>query len=182
MEEGAESYRRFLEGDKEAFGGVLDAYREMLILFIYRMIGIMAQAEDIAEDCFVELIVHPHRFNFQKSLKTYLLAIARHKTVDYLRQVSKIKKVPLDDVPMLLSDGGSPEKELLADERKKSLYKALDQTRDDYRMTLYLLYIEDLSYEEAGRIMKKSRKQIENLAFRGRQAVRAILERGEVLL
>jgi RNA polymerase sigma-70 factor (ECF subfamily) len=53
----------------------------------------------------------------------------------------------------------------------------LDRLTDDYRNALYLVYIEDLSYEEAGRVMGKNKKQIENLVFRARASARKELEK-----
>lgn len=47
----------------------------------------------------------------------------------------------------------------------------------EYRQILILLYFEDMSYEEIERIMGKNRKQIYNLAERGRRALREELER-----
>ena len=92
MENGASSYRRFLEGDKNAFSELLDLYRDNLIFFINRTIHNLHVAEELAADCFVELLVHPKRYNFQYSLKTYLFTIAHHKTVNYIRQKKWLKK------------------------------------------------------------------------------------------
>lgn len=61
MDQGAASYRRFIDGDRDAFGEVIDLYRESLIFFIHRYVNDMDTAEDLAEDVFVELIVHPER-------------------------------------------------------------------------------------------------------------------------
>ncbi len=42
---------------------------------------------------------------------------------------------------------------------------------------LYLLYWEECSYEEISKILIKSKKQIANLAFRGKQALKKEMER-----
>ena len=44
MDKGAEIYRRFLDGDDEALGKIVDLYREGLILFIYRYVANLADA------------------------------------------------------------------------------------------------------------------------------------------
>ena len=61
MDQGAASYRHFIDGDRDAFGEVIDLYRESLIFFIHRYVNDIDTAEDLAEDVFVELIVHPER-------------------------------------------------------------------------------------------------------------------------
>ena len=56
MDHGAASYRRFIDGDRDAFGEIVDLYRESLIFFIHRYVNDLDTAEDLAEDVFVELI------------------------------------------------------------------------------------------------------------------------------
>ena len=70
-----------------------------------------------------------------------------------------------------------PELDILREERYRQLYEAISQLREEYRQILILLYFEDMSHEEAWRIMKKNRKQIYNLAERSRTALREQLER-----
>lgn len=55
--------------------------------------------------------------------------------------------------------------------------KALLSLPKDYREVLYLLYFDEMSYEEISKIMKKSVKQIYNLAFRGKTMLKKILEK-----
>ena len=50
MDNGESSYRRFLDGENDAFGEILDMYRENLIFFINRTVNDLAVAEDIAAD------------------------------------------------------------------------------------------------------------------------------------
>lgn len=54
MDNGESSYRRFLDGENDAFGEILDMYRESLIFFINRTVNDFAVAEDIAADSFAE--------------------------------------------------------------------------------------------------------------------------------
>ena len=41
---------------------------------------------------------------------------------------------------------------------------------------MYLVYLQDMSYKEAGVIMHKSESQITKLIYRGKQRLRTILE------
>lgn len=61
MDNGARSYRRFLDGDENAFVEIMDEYRDGLIFFINGYLNDFHAAEDIAADCFVFLLVHKHR-------------------------------------------------------------------------------------------------------------------------
>ena len=61
---------------------------------------------------------------------------------------------------------------MLKKERDKVLYLALDRLKDEYRQILYLIYFEDMSIEDAARVMKKTRKQIYNLILRSKEALK----------
>ena len=184
MDNGASSYRRFLAGDETAFVEIVDEYRESLIFFLYRYVGDLHAAEDLAEDVFVEVLLHPKRYRFQCALKTWLFAIGRNKAVDFLRKISRLHLTAPDEVSRLAeaaagsaqSGLSSLEDAVLNSEEKRQLHEAMGQIAADYRMALHLVYFEELSYEEAGRVMKKNRKQVENLVYRGKQSLRKILE------
>ena len=97
MDNGADSYRRYLDGEQEAFGEIVDLYRENLIFFIHRYVNNLDIAEDLAEDVFVELIVHPGRFEGKSSLKTFVFAIARNKAIDWLRKHKRMTLASIED-------------------------------------------------------------------------------------
>ena len=60
---------------------------------------------------------------------------------------------------------------------------ALEQLGEEMRLVVHLVYFEELSAEEAGKVLKKNRKQVYNLLYRAKSALRAILvEEGEQLL
>ena len=70
MDNGARSYRRFLDGDERAFDEILTQYFDGLTFFINRYLHDVHASEDIAIDVLLQLIIHPHRYNFKTSLKT----------------------------------------------------------------------------------------------------------------
>lgn len=177
MNKGESCYQRFVNGDSGAFSEVLDIYRDNLIFFINRFVKNEDIAEEIAADCFAELIVHPKRYNFSASLKTYLFTIAHHKAVNYIRRSEKIKFLPLDEVRQKSVEYEGFENEIFLDERKKQLNTALFELKEDYRTALHLIYFEEMSYRDAAKVMKKSVKQIDNLVARGKTALRNKLEK-----
>lgn len=171
-------------------------YREQLIYFIYRYVKDFDTAEDLAEDVFVEILMHPDRFKQQSSEKTYLFAIGRNKAVDFIRKNSKLtllngagdisteEEMELlmrkhrDDMLTLGAVEGDPEAELLKKEDAQEVLDALQNLRPEYGEALKLRYFEGLSYDEIGQIMDKDRKQVENLIQRGKKGLRALLEAG----
>ena len=76
-----------------------------------------------------------------------------------------------------LSDEEDIEKDYLKSEQKRQLHKALGKINAEYSQVLYLTYFEGFSNSEAATIMKKSNKQIENLIYRAKAALKKDLER-----
>ena len=175
MDNAASSYRRFLDGDVNAIDEIMKELFASLIFFIDRYVCDTAAAEDIAIDAFSDLIVHRHRYNFKVSLKTYLFMIGRSRALNYIKHRGKLSMVPLSEAEHLTAGHTTPEARLLADEQKRIISGAMAQLPEDMRIVLHLIYFEDLSYEEAAQVMKKNRKQIDNLLYRAKNSLRTIL-------
>ena len=181
MDNGASSYRRYLNGDEEAFRQIVKDYFDNLVFFIDRYVHDYAAAEDIAIDAFTELIVHKHRYNFKVSLKTYLFMIGRSRALDYIKHRGKLQMVELTEAEP--EEGPSLEEIVLEDQRKRAVHEAMEQLSEELRVAVHLVYFEQLSCDEAARVMKKNRKQVYNLLYRAKNALRTILgEEGELLL
>ena len=97
MDNGASSYRRFLDGDENAFGELMKELFHGLVFFINGFVHDPHAAEDIAIDVFSDLVVHKHRYNFKVSLKTYLYMLGRSRALDYLRHRKVLDLVALSE-------------------------------------------------------------------------------------
>ena len=184
MEQGPmeDAYLRFLSGEMDAFDQIMNEYQAPLIRFIARYVGNVSIAEDLAEDVFVEILLHRERYNFKVKLKTYLFTIARTRAIDYIRKNKRT--VPYEVDEDLLSSAelmASPEDHILAREQKERILELIRSVKDDQGTALYLTLVEGLSNEEAARIMKKSKKQIENLVFQGKRKLRLMIEKEGIL-
>ncbi len=183
MDNGASSYRRFLDGEESAFEDIMKELFRGLVFFIDRFVQDIHAAEDIAIDTFSDLIVHKHRYNFKVSLKTYLYMVGRSRALDYIKHRKVLEFVELSRARDLADDGASLEEIVLADERKRVINAALEALPEDMRVAVHLIYFEEMTYEEAARVMKKNRKQVDNLLYRAKKELRIILgEDGELLL
>ncbi len=76
-----------------------------------------------------------------------------------------------------MRDEDNLEKLYFAEERKIAVHKALQKLNEDYRQVLFLTVFEELTNEEAAKVMKKNKRQIENLVYRAKKALRKELEK-----
>ena len=183
MDNGASSYRRFLDGDESAFECIMKELFRGLVFFIDGFVHDTHAAEDIAIDVFSDLIVHRHRYNFKVSLKTYLYMIGRSRALDHIKHRRRIEFVELSETDETANDRLALEEMVLADERKRMIHAAVSQLPEDMRVAVHLIYFEDMTYDEAAKVMKKNRKQVDNLLYRAKKALRIILEKdGELVL
>ena len=183
MDNGASSYRRFLDGDESAFDEIMRELFDNLVFFIDRYVHDIHAAEDIAIDAFSDLVVNKHRYNFKVTLKTYLFMLGRSRALNYIKHRKVIDFVELTEAEKTSSEQETLEEIVLADERKRVVNNALNSLPDDMRVVIHLIYFEDLSYDEAARVMKKNRKQVDNLLYRAKKELRIILGKdGELLL
>ena len=178
MDNGASSYRRYLDGDEAAFEQILKDYFDSLTYFINGYVHDPDTAEDIAIDAFSDLIVYKHRYNFKVTLKTYLFMIGRSRALNYIKRRGKFQMTELpEDLPM----DSTLEEELLSKERKQQIHQALEQLKPDMREVVHLVYFEQLTCQEAGRVMKRTTKQVYNLLYRAKETLRSILAEENII-
>ena len=183
MDSGASDYRRFLDGDESAFDRIMEALFYPLVFFIDRYVQDVHTAEDIAMDVFSDLIVHRHRYRFQVSLKTYLFMVGRSRALDCLRHRKVLTMVELSEATQ--ADNGllTLEELVLTGELQFRVHQALAQLPELQRTAVHLVYFENLTYEETAKVMKKNRKQVDNLLYRAKKELRIILGKdGERIL
>lgn len=175
MGNGELCYRRFIEGDEEAFDEIMREYFDGLIFFINRYVKDIYAAEDIAIDVFAYVATNRKAYNFKVSLKTYLFMIGRSRALNYIKHHKRITITALEDAEGLITEQSAVEGSVLADEKKRQVNKALSQLPDAMRLAVHLVYFEELSYDEAARVMKKNKKQIDNLLYRAKSLLRSEL-------
>ena len=167
-------YRRFLaEHNEEDFRVLLERHKESLMLFLFSFVHNMEDAEELMLDAYAEAAAGAD-YSGKSIFKTWLFSIGKKMALMRLR---KQRFTAGKSFARTEEATDPPELNILREERNRQLYEAISQLREEYRQILILLYFEDMSHEEAGRIMKKNRKQVYNLAERGRAALREQLER-----
>ena len=174
MDYGESSYRRFLSGDKEGLADVMRIYRDGLTLYLTSLVCNISIAEELMEETFVKLYVKKPKFKGKSSFKTWLYSIARFTAVDYMRKHSSLSHASLDDAEFTASEENL-EGNIIQNEEKRVLHKAIRKLKPEYEQALYLTYFEDFSNRETASIMKKTEKQIRDILYHARKTLKAEL-------
>lgn len=175
MDNGASSYHRFLDGDDSGMAEIIKAYKDGLIFCLDSIVRDAHVAEDLMVDTFVKLVTKKPTFRGESTFKTWLYVIGRNVAMDYLRKNGKIHPVSLEDVANYLPDEADLEREYLREEQKISIHRAIRRLKPDYSQVLYLVFFENLSNAEVAAVMNKSKRYVEKLIYRAKQALKTEL-------
>jgi RNA polymerase sigma-70 factor (ECF subfamily) len=152
----------FLGGEYRAFEELVNRYHVRLINFVYRTIGDREKAEDLAQEVFVRVYRHIHRFDRGKKFSTWVYTIASNLAKNELRNRSRnplvlfqaIKKNWDDeDRPLQFEDSASRPDDLY---RKRHLREVVEASvarlPEHHRQVFVLRELEGKSYEEIAEI------------------------------
>ena len=168
-------YRRYLSrGDEADLRTLLERHRESLTLFVNEFVRDLDDAEEIMLDAFAVVASGTSRFDGRSSFRTWLFSISRKLAASHLRKRRfSVEQIPdREDESLPATDYG-----MLSEERNRTLYDALGRLAPEYRQVLYLTFFEEMDVDEVARVMRKTPKQVYNLTYRGKQALKEALER-----
>ena len=175
MDNGASSYRRFLDGDDRGLAEIVREYSDGLTLYLYGIVGDLSLAEELMEETLYKLITKKPKYHPKHSFKTWLYTIGRHVAIDCLRR--RRREVALAETGNAVGDACDVERLYLIEEQKVTLHRAMSRLHSAYRQVLWLLYFEELSHAETAAVMGKTPRQMKNLVFRAKNALRSELEK-----
>jgi RNA polymerase sigma-70 factor, ECF subfamily len=165
---------RSLDGDHQAFTELVERYQQAVFNLSYRMLGDSFEAEDAAQEVFLRAYRHLRRYDLERSLKTWLLAIASNHCIDRLRR-QRFSKLSIDDLlpshPALASREPGPEESVVRHERQDRLQGFLEQLSPKYRSVIVLYYWYDMSCSEIAETLNTREGTVKSRLFRARQTL-----------
>jgi RNA polymerase sigma-70 factor (ECF subfamily) len=176
MDNGAEYYRCFLNGDKEALNKLIHEYWDGLALYLSSFFDSFTEAEEMTEETFLKLYTDKPIFSGKSTFKTWLYSVGRNTTLYHIRKRKNRRETFIED-NFDISDKVDIENSQIKAEDKKQLLKAMGKLNPDYRQVLYLVYFEEFTNTETAKIMKKSERQVRNLLYRSKVTLKEILLR-----
>jgi len=177
MDNGASSYRRFLDGDDTGFVEIVRDYKDGLILFLNRYVNNIHTAEELMEETFFQLATRRPRFTAKYTFKTWLYTIGRNIALNHLKRAARVSSASIEEYADISDDAMLLERAYIQSEDKRMLCRALDSIHPDYSAILYLVFFEDLTNAQAAKVMKRNQRQIANLLYRAKSALKSELEK-----
>lgn len=167
-------YELFWQGEEKAADELVRRHGDILTLYINGYLKDMHEAEDLMIEAFALMFARKRPVSGDGSFRAYLYRTARN-LAGKLRKKHRILHIGLESLPFEITGGELPETGLFNSERNEQLYIALEKLKKEYQEALYLVYFEDMSYREAGKVLGKTESQVTNLVHRGKKNLREIL-------
>ena len=164
-------------GDGQAIEELFRAHAPQVERVLGRLVGPVADLEDLVQTVFLEAISALSRFRGEASFKTWLLSIAAHVGQHYLRAGRVRRHVPLDLVPEDDEElRGEVPYDRRLDERRLALelHQLLDRISPKKRIALLLYVVEGHSVEEVAALMGASQTATRSRVFFARRELRKL--------
>jgi RNA polymerase sigma-70 factor (ECF subfamily) len=139
--------QRFRAGDREAFTLLYRAHQAAVFRFAMLMTGDQTKATDVTQDVFVWLIHHAGKFDPARGELAAFLAGVTRKFLQR-RRGEESRWVPLNESSLVVGEVAS---EAVSD--AKALRRAILLLPEKYREAVVRCDLEEMSYEEAARLM-----------------------------
>ena len=177
---------RVKRGDRAAFAGLVEKYKQPLFNFIFRTLRDEMESEDVAQTVFLQ--VYKSRARYQRTAKfsTWLFTIARNLCLNEIRRRSRHPAESLEETHAEHDDQPSrqyedkkiflPTDDALHGELARKIEEALAELPENQRTAILLCRQDELSYEEIAEVLDCSLSATKSLIHRGRETLKEKLK------
>jgi len=169
----AELVRSASSGDRVAFSKIVNAYLGRVVNHCYRITGNRMDAEDVAQDVFVEAYKKLSSFRGESSLSTWLLRPAHNRSLNYLRDNRKYRSSDVvsldgareDSIPLTEKLAGKssdrPDRSLEIEQNRELLYDSIAALPEKYSGPYTLHKLDGLPHAEIAKLLDLSIPAVE---------------------
>src|ERR1035441_6568941 len=177
---------RVKRGDRAAFAVLLDKYKQPVMNFIFRSLRDEIEAEDLAQNVFLQAYKSRRRYRQTAKLSTWLFTIARNLCLNEPRRRSRHPAESIEeshaeheDQPRQQYEDKSqiaPPEKLLHSELAQKIEEALAGLPENQRTAILLCRQDELSYAEIAEVLDCSLSATKSLIHRGRETLKEKLK------
>jgi RNA polymerase sigma-70 factor (ECF subfamily) len=189
-EDEARLVERLVARDERAFNALVRAYQRRVFTLVLRMIGQRAEAEDLAQEVFVQVFKAVGSFRGESKLSTWIYRIAINLCKNrskYLRVRHAGEQDDLEALQERLPMGAGthanvahidrPDEMMAGKQVERIVQQAILQLEPTFRECLVLRDVEELSYEEIGAITGLPEGTVKSRIHRARAQLKELVER-----
>ena len=180
--EDAELLDKLKTGDRSAFNELVKRYSRKVVNICYRFLLNRDDAEDIAQEVFIEVFYSLKKFRGDSKLSTWIYRIATCRSMDEIKKQNRKKRftsigkaIGLDQIAHWVSSNERPDRTMEEKENLSALMKALNALPENQRVALTLSKIEGYSNTEIAEIMQTSLTAVDSLIYRAKQNLKDFL-------
>lgn len=140
---------RALSEDHEAYGELVDRYKNALYRHCFAIVRNENAAEDIAQESFIVAYYKLDQYNSDYKFSTWLFKIATNKALNWLKKHAK--EIAADDAMIAKIASTQPSPRQAAEDIE--LHEAVDRLEPKYRTVISLYYWQGLSYQEIANVL-----------------------------
>ncbi|MRS64563.1 sigma-70 family RNA polymerase sigma factor [Larkinella terrae] len=167
-------------GRESAFRILVETYQDKVYNIALVIVQQPEEAEDIAQEVFIEVYQTVRQFREEARLTTWLYRITTSKALAHHRKRKARKRFSIltslfglnNEVLHHPPDFHHPGVSLEQKEEMKTLFKAIDQLADTQKVAFILHYIEEQSHREIADVLEVSVSAVESLLHRAKQNLR----------
>ncbi|WP_067475488.1 RNA polymerase sigma factor SigE [Dietzia timorensis] len=168
------------KADLPSWNRIVADHGDRVYRLAFRLTGNAQDAEDLTQDAFIRVFKSLDRYK-PGTFEGWMHRIVTNLFLDQVRRKARIRMDALpEDQERLPSGHSGPEQVVVGETFDPVLQRALDNLPPDYRAAVVLCDIEDLTYEQVGRILGIKMGTVRSRIHRGRAALRAELAAGGV--
>ena len=162
------------KGFPQAFQALVKLHSHDVITTCYSFVNSKEDAEDIAQEVFLEIYRSVRQFRKDANLNTWIYRICINKSLDFVRKQKRKKRIA--DLRGLFSSknrvASSTHQKLEEKERKEILQEQIALLAENQRIALVLSQFDKLTNKQISEIMETSESAVESLLHRARENLR----------
>ncbi|MFF0829601.1 RNA polymerase sigma factor [Brevibacillus sp. NPDC003359] len=160
-------------GNHQLYSQIIDRYKGKIVTYLYKMIGNMPDAQDLAQDVFTKTFYLLKDYRPERKFSSWLYRIASNHCLDEMRRRKRTEQTAI--VEEQIVDPETPETALLYKERDTQLERSIMLLDEEYREVFVLHYLQRLSYREISERLSLTESAVQMRLFRARKEMKKSL-------